>query len=149
MDLIQVQTDALDPAATISQLTGADASMGALASFVGMMRDFNDGSAVQSMFLEHYPGMTEKALQAIVSDSRQRWELGDVVLVHRVGQIKPAEPIVLVAVTSAHRHAAFDACQFIMDTLKTRAPFWKKEQTEQGERWVESRQSDEDAADRW
>ncbi len=111
-------------------------AVGATATFVGTMRDFNEGAAVERMFLEHYPGMTEKHLAGIEALARQRWKLCDVLIAHRIGDITPGEAIVLVAVWSAHRAAAFEACRFIMEDLKSRAPFWKKETTAHGERWV-------------
>ena len=110
---------------------------GAAATFVGTMRDFNDGDAVQGMTLEHYPGMTEKQLELIVAEAFEKWSLLDALLLHRVGALKPQEPIVLVAVWSAHRKDAFEACRFLMEALKSRAPFWKKEQLDTGHRWVE------------
>ena len=122
---------------------------GAVASFIGQVRDLNDGSNVSSMTLEHYPGMTEKALAAIVEQAKQRWDIFDALVIHRVGTLQPTEQIVLVVVSGAHRGEAFAACEFIMDYLKTEAPFWKKEQTAEGERWVESRNSDDQARARW
>jgi len=116
----------------------APGACGAEASFVGYMRDYNEGERVRAMTLEHYPGMTEQHLQAIETEARRRWDLRDVLIVHRVGEIAVGEAIVLVGVWSAHRAAAFEACRFIMEDLKSRAPFWKKEQLEQGERWVEN-----------
>jgi len=110
---------------------------GAVVSFVGTMRDFNDGRAVQAMTLEHYPGMTEKNLQRICAEARRQWDILDALIVHRVGEVRPHDPIVLVAVWSAHRAAAFDACRYLIEELKTRAPFWKKEQWHETARWVE------------
>ncbi len=126
-----------------------DARIGALASFLGLVRDLNDGASVSAMTLEHYPGMTEKALEAIVAEAKQRWNIYDALVIHRVGPLKPCDQIVLVAVSSAHRGEAFAACEFIMDYLKTRAPFWKKEDTPDGGRWVDARDSDDSAAARW
>ena len=146
---IRVQTEAFDVAAVIDDLRAGNPAVGAIASFIGLVRDVNDGTAVASMTLEHYPGMTEKALEAIVAEAGERWDLIGVSVVHRVGELRPTDPIVLVAVASAHRDAAFQACAFIMDFLKTRAPFWKKEQNSQGAKWVESRTSDARAAERW
>jgi molybdopterin synthase catalytic subunit len=123
--------------------------VGALASFVGLVRAANDGHAIDAMTLEHYPGMTEKALEAISQEAASRWNILDTLVIHRVGPLKPGDRIVLVGVTSAHRGEAFAACEFIMDYLKTRAPFWKREDTPQGSRWVEARESDDRAADRW
>jgi len=123
--------------------------VGAVAAFIGTVRDVNDAAAITGMTLEHYPGMTEAALEDIVGDARRRFDVADVVVIHRVGPLVPGDQIVLVGVTSAHRGMAFDACEFVMDMLKTRAPFWKKERTPEGERWVEARSSDDEAARRW
>lgn len=123
--------------------------IGGLASFVGVMRDHNEGRQVQGMLLEHYPAMTEKALAAIVEEACGRWSLAAVTVIHRVGLLKPGEQIVLVLTAAAHRSEAFAACEFIMDYLKTRAPFWKKEITEHGEHWVDARSTDDKAAERW
>jgi molybdopterin synthase catalytic subunit len=146
---IRVQTEAFDVAAIIDGLRADNPAVGAIASFIGLVRDVNDDAPVASMTLEHYPGMTEKALEGIVAEARQRWDVIDVSVVHRVGELHPTDPIVLVAVASAHRGDAFQACEFIMDFLKTRAPFWKKEENSQGSQWVASRMSDNRAADRW
>jgi len=146
---IRVQTADFDVGRELSQLRAGDHSVGAIASFVGTVRDVNDAAAITGMTLEHYPGMTESALSDIVADARARFDIRDALVIHRVGALVPGDQIVLVAVTGAHRGAAFDACQFIMDLLKTRAPFWKKERRPDGERWVEARASDEDAAQRW
>ena len=146
---VRVQTADFDAGLELAALRGSDPRVGAVASFIGTMRDVNDAATVATMTLEHYPGMTEKALEAIVADARSRFDIVDALVVHRVGELRPADQIVLVAVTSAHRGDAFDACRFIMDYLKTRAPFWKKEQTPAGARWVEARASDDDAAARW
>ena len=146
---IRVQSEPLDPLAPQGRLWAGQPRVGAVVSFIGLMRDMNQGDRVLKMTLEHYPGMTEKALRAIVDEAARRWELQAVQLVHRVGELLPEDPIVLVAVASAHRAPAFQACEFIIDYLKTRAPFWKKEITESGERWVEPRSSDEDAERRW
>jgi molybdopterin synthase catalytic subunit len=124
-------------------------SVGALVSFVGQVRDMNDGDSINTLTLEHYPEMTQKALQAIEIEAKTRWDLIDALIIHRVGTLKPLDQIVLVAVTSAHRGEAFKACEFIMDYLKTSAPFWKKEATNQGERWVEAKISDDAAKARW
>jgi molybdopterin synthase catalytic subunit len=146
---IIVQTAAFDLGAEVNAMSRGRSDIGAIASFVGLARDHNDGSGVQAMTLEHYPGMTEKALAALVEEARSRWALLDVTVIHRVGRLLPGDPIVLVAVASSHRGDAFAACEFIMDYLKTRAPFWKKEETPAGERWVDARVSDDVAAARW
>ncbi|WP_459207902.1 molybdopterin synthase catalytic subunit MoaE [Pseudomonas sp. MLB6B] len=144
-----VQEGAFDPGQAVNAMHAANVGVGAVVSFVGYVRDFNDGREVAGMFLEHYPGMTEKALGKIVAEAEQRWPLLKVEVLHRIGTLAPGEPIVFVGVASAHRQAAFAACDFIMDYLKTRAPFWKKEATGEGPRWVEGKQSDQDAAQRW
>jgi molybdopterin synthase catalytic subunit len=146
---VRVQTADFDVAHELAQLRADDPRIGALASFVGLVRDVNDDARVSAMTLEHYPGMTEKALLQIVAEAKTRWPFFDALIVHRVGELKPTEQIVLVAVSAAHRGEAFAACEFIMDYLKTRAPFWKKEQTPTGARWVDARTSDDDAAARW
>lgn len=146
---VRVQTQAFDPGVEVNAMHAANVGVGAVVGFVGYVRDFNDGQEVAGMLLEHYPGMTEKALAKIVVEAEQRWPLLKVEVLHRIGALEPGEPIVFVGVASAHRQAAFDACNFIMDYLKIRAPFWKKEQTGDGPRWVEGKQSDEDAAGRW
>ncbi|RRV14608.1 molybdopterin synthase catalytic subunit MoaE [Pseudomonas saudiphocaensis] len=146
---VRVQQAAFDPGAELNALHAANLGIGAVAGFVGYVRDFNDGLEVAGMFLEHAPGMTERALEKIVAEAEQRWPLLRLDVLHRVGALEPGEPIVFVGAASAHREAAFDACRFVMDYLKTRAPFWKKETTEQGPRWVEGRESDQNAASRW
>ena len=146
---IRVQAGAFDPGAEVNAMQAANAGVGAVVSFVGYVRDFNDGHDVAGMFLEHYPGMTEKALAGISAEAEQRWPLLKLEVIHRVGALEPGEPIVFVGVASAHRQAAFEACEFVMDYLKTRAPFWKKEHTADGPRWVDGRSSDHAAADRW
>lgn len=146
---VRVQAAPFDPGAETNAMHAANVGVGAVVAFVGYVRDFNDGREVAGMFLEHYPGMTEKALDKIVIEAEGRWPLLKVEVLHRIGALEPGEPIVFVGVASAHRQAAFDACNFIMDYLKTRAPFWKKEQTSEGPRWVEGKQSDTDAAGRW
>ena len=146
---VRIQTKDFDAGAEIAALRRDDPKIGAVASFVGLCRDANDGDAVTKMTLEHYPGMTEKALESIVTEARGRWNIMDALIVHRVGELKPTDQIVLVVVAGAHRGEAFAACEFIMDYLKTRAPFWKKEETSQGARWVEARSSDDEAANRW
>ena len=146
---VRVQEADFDLGSELAALRAGDARVGALASFVGLVRDINDGSSVSEMTLEHYPGMTEKALEEIVCEAKSRWEIYDSLVIHRVGPLRPCDQIVLVAVTSAHRGEAFAACEFIMDYLKTRAPFWKREATPEGARWVDARDSDDSAATRW
>jgi molybdopterin synthase catalytic subunit len=147
---IRVQAEPLDVAAEMAPVLAVGPSVGGVVSFVGLMRDFNAGERVLGMTLEHYPGMTEKALAGIVDEAGRRWDLAAVRVVHRVGELGPQDPIVLVAVASAHRGEAFRAAEFIMDYLKTRAPFWKRERTAAGgSRWVEARASDADAAAAW
>jgi molybdopterin synthase catalytic subunit len=149
MPTIRIQTEDFDAGAEIAKLRAGNPAVGAVASFVGVCRDRNDGESVATMTLEHYPGMTEKALEKIVDEALARWKILDVTVVHRVGELKPTDQIVLVVVSGAHRGEAFAACEFLMDYLKTRAPFWKKERTPAGARWVEARASDDDAAARW
>lgn len=146
---VHVQTADFDAGREVAALRGADARVGAVATFIGTVRDVNDASPVSAMTLEHYPGMTEQALAAIVEEARTRFSIIDALVIHRVGELRPTDQIVLVAVTSAHRGDAFDACRFIMDILKTRAPFWKKEDTPTGSRWVDARVADEAAEQRW
>ncbi|KXB31977.1 molybdenum cofactor biosynthesis protein MoaE [Dechloromonas denitrificans] len=146
---VRVQEADFDVGAELAALRAGDARVGAQASFLGLVRDLNDGAAVSEMTLEHYPGMTEKALEEIVAQAKGRWEIYDALVIHRVGPLKPCDQIVLVAVTSAHRGEAFAACEFIMDYLKTRAPFWKREATPDGGRWVDARETDDSAAARW
>ena len=146
---VRVQTEDFDVSAEIAGLREGNPKVGAVASFVGIVRDLNDGDEVATLTLEHYPGMTEKSLEDIVAQAKQRWDIYDALVVHRVGTLQPLDQIVLVVVTSAHRGESFKACEFLMDYLKTRAPFWKKEVTPQGSRWVEARASDDTAADRW
>jgi molybdopterin synthase catalytic subunit len=146
---VRVQAEDFDTGRELEALTRGRVDAGAVASFVGLVRDANDGTAVKSMTLEHYPGMTEKALEDICAQAMSRWDLIDTLVVHRIGTLKPGDRIVLVGVSSAHRGEAFAACEFIMDYLKTRAPFWKREETPQGARWVEARTTDDAAADRW
>jgi molybdopterin synthase catalytic subunit len=146
---VRVQAEDFDVGRELASLTQARTDVGGLASFVGLVRASNDGSSVDGMTLEHYPGMTEKALADICAQAHSRWDLIDSLVIHRVGHLSPGDRIVLVGVASAHRGEAFEACEFIMDYLKTRAPFWKKEDTAAGERWVEARASDDVAAGRW
>jgi len=140
---VRVQTEDFDLSAEIAQLRARRPSPGAIACFIGVVRDFSDGQPVSAMELEHYPGMTERSLEAIADDAMQRWPGIDVLIVHRVGKLRAQEQIVLVATTAAHRGAAFASCEFVMDRLKTQAPFWKKETTPQGERWVKARAEDQ------
>lgn len=146
---VRVQQEVFDLGHETLKLRGDDPQVGALVSFVGLVRDLNDEQTVSQMTLEHYPGMTEKALSSLENEARQRWKIIDALIIHRVGKLLPGDPIVLVAVTSAHRRDAFDACQFMMDALKTSAPFWKKETTPAGDRWVDARESDDESLARW
>ena len=146
---IAVQTQTFDLGIEVAAISQGRTDIGAIASFVGLARDMNEGSGVHAMTLEHYPGMTEKALAKLVDDACSRWTLLDVTVIHRVGRMLPGDSIVLVVVASSHRGEAFAACEFIMDYLKTQAPFWKKEETPKGERWVDARASDDAAAARW
>ncbi|KFI08447.1 molybdenum cofactor biosynthesis protein MoaE [Massilia sp. BSC265] len=146
---IRVQSADFDLSRELAALRAGDGRVGAVVSFVGTVRDLNEGSTVSEMELEHYPGMTEKALEDIVAQARLRWPLYGVAVIHRVGPLKPLDQIVLVACSSAHRGEAFAACEFIMDYLKTDAPFWKKEQTPEGARWVDARASDDSAKRKW
>ena len=146
---VRVQTEDFDLGAEILQLRRGNPGIGAIASFIGLVRDLNENGEISEMLLEHYPGMTEKALAEIVAEAKHRWDIIDALVIHRIGSLKPADQIVLVAVSSAHRHEAFAACEFIMDYLKTRAPFWKKEHTPHGGRWVDARESDETSVQRW
>ena len=146
---IRVEESDFDLSAEIAALRKGDPRVGAVVSFLGTVRDMNDGSQVKGMTLEHYPGMTEKALQEILDQAKARWDIYQTLVIHRVGPLLPEDQIVLVAVTSAHRGEAFATCEFIMDYLKTAAPFWKKEDTPEGARWVDSRVTDEAAMARW
>jgi molybdopterin synthase catalytic subunit len=146
---VRVQSEDFDIAREIAALRAGNPRVGAVASFIGTVRDVNDGSSVATLTLEHYPGMTEKALEGIVAEARARWRIIDVTVIHRVGELEPLDQIVLVVVVGEHRGEAFAACEFLMDYLKTRAPFWKKEQTPEGSRWVDARGSDDTAAERW
>jgi molybdopterin synthase catalytic subunit len=149
MMAVRVQTDDFDVGAEINAMRLSNPNIGAVVSFVGQVRDLNDGFNVATMTLEHYPGMTEKSLAGIIEQAQTRWQVADALIVHRVGELKPLDQIVLVLVASAHRKDAFSACEFMMDYLKTEAPFWKKEQTPSGERWVEAKASDDQAKSRW
>ncbi len=146
---VSVQQRDFDVSAEIALLRKKSAQIGAVASFVGIVRDINDSQTVSVLELEHYPGMTEKSIADIITMAADRWQLIGARVIHRVGKLLPTDQIVLVAVSSMHRGDAFAACEFIMDYLKTRAPFWKKEQTSEGARWVDARSADQTAADRW
>ena len=149
MNEVSVQQYDFDVSAELASLRAQDPRIGAVVSFVGTVRDMNDGASISQMELEHYPGMTEQALAKIVDQAKSRWPLFGARVIHRVGPLKPLEQIVLVACASAHRGEAFDACEFIIDYLKTEAPFWKKEQTPDGARWVDARESDDSARAKW
>ena len=146
---VRVQTQDFDAGLELAQLRLARKDVGAVVSFIGQVRDFNEGDTVSQLSLEHYPGMTEKALAAIVAQAQSRWDIVDTLIIHRVGTLQPLDQIVLVAVSGAHRGEAFKACEFIMDALKTEAPFWKKEVTASGERWLDAKESDDVARERW
>lgn len=146
---IKVQKEDFDVSQELSLLRANRPEIGAVALFVGTVRDINDGSSVQGMSLEHYPGMTEKSLEEIALQASQRWQVQAATIIHRVGDLKPLDQIVLVAVASSHRGDAFAACEFMMDYLKTSAPFWKKEATPDGGRWVDARTSDEERMQKW
>ena len=146
---VRIQTQDFDLSQEIKQLRAGDARVGAVATFVGTVRDRNDGSDVAAMTLEHYPGMTEKSLEEIIEKAKARWDIFDVLIIHRVGPLNIEDQIVLTAVTSAHRGEAFAACEYVMDYLKTLAPFWKKEDTPEGSRLVDARLSDDEALKKW
>ena len=152
--MIRVQREDFDIGAEVTRLYAGNGRVGGVCVVVGLVSDFigddpDSGTAVKCMTLEHYPGMTEAKLAKIEAEARQRWPLEEVVLIHRIGRLDPGERIVLVATASAHRDAAFDACRFLIDWLKTKAPFWKLEETSSGSQWVDARDSDETAAKRW
>ncbi|KJS37879.1 MAG: molybdenum cofactor biosynthesis protein MoaE [Rhodospirillaceae bacterium BRH_c57] len=147
--MILVQREDFDPGALLAGFAAGDTGVGAVCSFIGLVRDRGDSDGVNAMTLEHYPGMTEKQLAGIEAEARARWPLADVLVVHRFGRLEPGERIVFVATASAHRAAAFDACAFLMDWLKTKAPFWKLEEGADGARWVDAKATDDAAADRW
>jgi molybdopterin synthase catalytic subunit len=149
MAAVAIQHEDFDVSAEVAALRAHDKRVGAVCVFVGTVRDRNDGEAVSAMELEHYPGMTEKAIEAMVAQARKRFDILGVKVIHRVGLLQPQDQIVMVAVTSAHRGQSFQACEFLMDYLKTQAPFWKKESTPQGERWVDARVADDAALARW
>ncbi len=146
---VRVQTEDFDLSAELARMRSDNPGIGALVSFVGLVRDMNDGRTVSTMELEHYPGMTEKALELILEQANTRWSLINTLVIHRVGPLMPLDQIVLVAVATRHRGDAFAACEFIMDYLKTQAPFWKKEQTPEGARWVDARETDDQALHKW
>ncbi|MFV0679785.1 molybdenum cofactor biosynthesis protein MoaE [Ottowia sp.] len=146
---VSIQTEDFDLSTELARLRAGQPQVGAVCAFVGTVRDRSDGQAVSTMELEHYPGMTEKAIAAMIDAAQRRFDLLGVRIIHRVGLLKPQDQIVLVAVTSAHRGESFQACEFLMDYLKTQAPFWKKEQTAEGARWVDARVSDDAALARW
>ena len=149
MSRVTIQTADFDLAAEVAALRAGDAGVGAVATFIGTVRDRNDGSVVSDMELEHYPGMTERAIEAMIDEAHQRFDIRAARVVHRVGLLRPGDQIVLVVVSSAHRGPAFEACEFLMDYLKTQAPFWKKETTPDGARWVDARVADDAALARW
>jgi molybdopterin synthase catalytic subunit len=146
---VRVQQQDFDAGAELARLRAGSRRIGAIASFIGTVRDLNEGEGVAAMTLEHYPGMTERALEDICTQARACWDIIDLAVIHRYGELAPGDQIVFVAVACAHRSEAFAACEFVMDYLKTRAPFWKKERTPHGERWVEAREADDQAAARW
>ena len=146
---IRVQEADFDVGREIAAVSAGDTGVGGVASFVGLVRGGAAGSAIGAMTLEHYPGLTEEALAAIAAEAARRWPLDGIRIVHRYGRLLPGDRIVLVVTASAHRDAAFDACRFLMDWLKTRAPFWKREETADGDRWVEAKADDDAAAARW
>ena len=146
---VRIQTADFDLSTEIAALRAGDLEVGAIVSFVGTVRDMNEGTQVNSMELEHYAGMTEKALADIIVEAKSRWSIHEALVIHRIGKMLPGEQIVLVAVTGQHRGEAFAACEFIMDYLKTAAPFWKKEATPAGEHWVDARSTDDEAMERW
>ena len=148
-DRVSIQTQDFDLAAEIAALRRKDGRVGAICSFVGTVRDRSEGRSVSAMELEHYPGMTEKSIEAMIDAAHQRFDIFGARVIHRVGLLQPLDQIVMVAVTSAHRGESFKACEFLMDYLKTQAPFWKKEQSPEGARWVDARVSDDAALARW
>jgi len=147
--MIKVQQEDFDVGAELAALTAGRTDVGGVASFIGLVRDMAGGAAVGAMTLEHYPGMTEKKLAEIEAEAQRRWPLQASLIIHRYGRLEPGERIVLVATASPHRQAALEACAFLIDWLKTKAPFWKLEETPAGPQWVEARDSDDEAAARW
>jgi molybdopterin synthase catalytic subunit len=146
---VSIQTEDFDLSAEVARLRSGEKGVGAVCTFVGTVRDRNDGQSVSTMELEHYPGMTEKAIEQMIDEAHQRFDFFGARVIHRVGLLQPLDQIVLVAVTSAHRGESFQACEFLMDYLKTQAPFWKKEETPEGARWVDARVSDDAALAKW
>ena len=146
---VSIQTQDFDLSTEVARLREQDKRVGAICTFVGTVRDRNDGQSISTMELEHYPGMTEKSIEAMIDEAFKRFDIYAARVIHRVGLLQPLDQIVLVAVTSAHRGESFQACEFLMDYLKTQAPFWKKEQTPEGARWVDARVSDDAALARW
>ena len=146
---VSIQTEDFDLSHEVARLREQDKRVGAVCSFIGTVRDRNDGQSISTMELEHYPGMTEKAIEAMIDEALKRFDICAARVIHRVGLLQPLDQIVLVAVSSAHRGESFQACEFLMDYLKTQAPFWKKEQTSEGARWVDARVSDDAALARW
>ncbi len=146
---VSIQTEDFDLSTEVARLRETEKGIGAVCSFIGTVRDRNDGQSVSTMELEHYPGMTEKSIEAMIDEAHQRFDIFGARVIHRVGLLQPLDQIVLVAVSSAHRGQSFQACEFLMDYLKTQAPFWKKEQTPEGARWVDARVSDDAALARW
>ena len=149
MSDVRIQSEDFDLSREVAQLRAGNARVGAIVTFVGTVRDLNEGATVAEMELEHYPGMTEQSIQAIIDQAKARWPIYGALVIHRVGPLKPQDQIVLVAATAPHRGEAFSACEFIIDYLKTEAPFWKKEQTPDGARWVDARTSDDEALRKW
>lgn len=147
--MIKVQQEPFDAGAEVNAIAGRDHSIGGIVSFTGTVRDMSDGEALKAMTLEHYPGMTQAALEEIEAEANQRWPLQASLIIHRYGELKPGEGIVLVITASAHRKAAFEACEFLIDWLKTKAPFWKLEESDRGKNWVDAQTRDDEAAKRW
>ena len=149
LNQVRIQTEDFNLSAEVAALRAANPKIGAIVTFVGVVRDLNEGATVAEMELEHYPGMTEQSIGAVIERAKRRWPTFGALVIHRVGPLKPLDQIVLVAATAAHRGEAFAACEFIIDYLKTEAPFWKKEQTPEGSRWVDARVSDDAALAKW
>lgn len=148
--MIRVQREDFDPGAELAAFSAGNGKVGGVCMFLGLVRDFmGEDTGVNGMTLEHYPGMTERQLEAVEAEARKRWPLENALIIHRHGRLEPGDRIVLVATASAHREAAFESCHFLIDWLKTRAPFWKIEHTEAGDTWVEAKATDDAAAERW